>query len=279
MLWLPFVLLGAAAVPDASARPERNRDVRPLERVDRERALKPYQGPDELVDVPPELGLPGRRLDPLALAYFADLSDEVYRRFGRRLVVASGYRSHSHQRRLFRRYVKDGVRRGLSKRRARRKANTFSALPGHSEHQLGTTIDIKDVAQNHMLQGPDKDPRLQRWLRNNAHRYGFINSYPPGHKDPHNKPYRSSTYKKTGYIVEPWHWRFVGKRAAALHHKLERRAGRRITTHEFVEKLSKRDALRRRLERPHASDRAALKRLDRRLRKSRAVAIRRRNDS
>lgn len=71
------------------------------------------------------------------------------------------------------------------------------AKPGHSEHQLGTTIDFTapgvgyDSAHRSFHLTPEYE-----WLLKNAHKYGFVLSYP-------NK-------KQTGYIFEPWHWRYVG---------------------------------------------------------------------
>ena len=73
-------------------------------------------------------------------------------------------------------------------------ANQFSAEQGYSEHQLATTIDFTT---------PDIGLAFTRfestlsytWLLQNAHKYGFVLSYPKG-----------NTY----YVFEPWHWRFVG---------------------------------------------------------------------
>lgn len=73
-------------------------------------------------------------------------------------------------------------------------ANQFSADQGYSEHQLGTTVDLTTKALNGSLNGFDKTPEY-KWLLENAHKYGFILSYPSG----------NSYYK-----FEPWHWRFVG---------------------------------------------------------------------
>ncbi|PIR37926.1 MAG: hypothetical protein COV34_02455 [Candidatus Zambryskibacteria bacterium CG10_big_fil_rev_8_21_14_0_10_42_12] len=73
-------------------------------------------------------------------------------------------------------------------------ANTFSADQGYSEHQLGTTVDFTTTGINGGLTG-FQNTKAYEWLRNNAHKYGFVLSYPP------NNDY---------YIFEPWHWRFVG---------------------------------------------------------------------
>lgn len=74
-------------------------------------------------------------------------------------------------------------------------ANTFSADQGYSEHQLGTTVDFTTTGLNGGLDGFGNTPAYE-WLLENAHRYGFILSYPQG-----------NAY----YQFEPWHWRFVGR--------------------------------------------------------------------
>ncbi len=74
-------------------------------------------------------------------------------------------------------------------------ANTFSADQGYSEHQLGTTVDITDIATGGTYES-FSETEAYDWLTKNAYKYGFILSYP----------------KDNGfYVYEPWHWRFVGK--------------------------------------------------------------------
>jgi len=74
-------------------------------------------------------------------------------------------------------------------------ANAFSADQGFSEHQLATTIDLTtpDVGATSQSFGQTE---AFEWLQENAHKYGFILSYPEGN---------------SFYIYEPWHWRFVGR--------------------------------------------------------------------
>ncbi|MCK5588685.1 MAG: D-alanyl-D-alanine carboxypeptidase family protein [Candidatus Pacebacteria bacterium] len=75
-------------------------------------------------------------------------------------------------------------------------ADKYIADQGLSEHQLGTTIDI--VSKSGKMTGFD-DTEEYQWLLDNAHKYGFILSYPE---------------KNYYYNFEPWHWRFVGKKLA-----------------------------------------------------------------
>ncbi len=81
-------------------------------------------------------------------------------------------------------------------------ANAFSADQGYSEHQLGTTIDFTSSTVGPSLEGFD-ETEAYAWLLQHAHKYGFIQSYPP------NNEY---------YIFEPWHWRFVGVALATKLH-------------------------------------------------------------
>ena len=82
-------------------------------------------------------------------------------------------------------------------------ANQFSADQGFSEHQLGTAVDFSIPGMDD-LTGQFAETNAYRWLRDNAHRYGFILSYPEGNEF---------------YIYEPWHWRFVGRDLARDLHR------------------------------------------------------------
>ena len=81
-------------------------------------------------------------------------------------------------------------------------ANKFSAEQGYSEHQLGTTIDFTTPALGASFSAFDTTSAYE-WLQGNAHRFGFVLSYPKG-----------NAY----YIYEPWHWRFVGVELATKLH-------------------------------------------------------------
>ncbi len=80
-------------------------------------------------------------------------------------------------------------------------ANQFSADQGYSEHQLGTTVDL--TTPNQSLSVGFADTPEYEWLVANAHRYGFVLSYP-----------EDNQY----YQFEPWHWRFVGVELATRLH-------------------------------------------------------------
>ncbi|MDO8471450.1 MAG: M15 family metallopeptidase [bacterium] len=82
-------------------------------------------------------------------------------------------------------------------------ANQFSADQGYSEHQLGTSVDFTTATVGSIFSKFKSDPAYQ-WLKDNAHKYGFVLSYPEG-----------NTY----YKFEPWHWRFVGVSLAEFLHR------------------------------------------------------------
>lgn len=116
------------------------------------------------------------------------------RQAGLRLAVMSGYRSAALQARLF----SEAVRRA-----GRTQALRSVARPGHSEHQLGTTIDFKTRGGPAPWSIRWERTREGRWLAANATRYGFVLSYPPGASE------------LTCYKYEPWHLRYVGAEIAA----------------------------------------------------------------
>ena len=105
------------------------------------------------------------------------------------LFIASGYRSYDYQVELYDKYVRiDG----------KEQADTYSARPGHSEHQTGLTADINSADESF-----DDTPEAL-WLDKNCYKYGFIVRYPKGKE------------KYTGYEYEPWHLRYIGKEKAKI---------------------------------------------------------------
>src|SRR3546814_11900599 len=81
-------------------------------------------------------------------------------------------------------------------------AGSRVARPGHSEHQLGTTIDVTDEGATDVDQSWGASPAGQ-WVASNAHKFGFLLSYP------------SNDQPRTCYDYEPWHLRYVGREQAA----------------------------------------------------------------
>ena len=77
-------------------------------------------------------------------------------------------------------------------------ADTFSARPGHSEHQTGLAVDLGNSNNSCALEICFGDTAGGLWLAANAADYGFIVRYPQGKE------------ADTGYQYEPWHLRFLG---------------------------------------------------------------------
>jgi D-alanyl-D-alanine carboxypeptidase len=107
-----------------------------------------------------------------------------------------------------------------------------SALPGHSQHQLGTTLDL--FTQEWAEQGARTGEGVFRngfgcsrggvWLAESAWRFGFVVSYPvhPDDRRPDSLCAASASSlinPKTGYKSEPWHLRFIGTEPAARFHE------------------------------------------------------------
>ena len=107
---------------------------------------------------------------------------------GLNIWIQSGYRSYSAQKGLYDKYVnRDG----------KDAADTYSARPGHSEHQSGYAFDLNSITDAFASTTEGK------WVNDNAYKYGFIIRYPKGKED------------ITGYKYESWHLRYVGKDLAS----------------------------------------------------------------
>lgn len=134
---------------------------------------------------------------------FASLQAEGLELFG-----ISGYRSFATQRTIFPNNV---LRVGFET------ANSFSAFPGESEHQTGLAMDVSNRDVQFRLVEAFGDTAEGIWLKENAHRFGFIIRYPKGKE------------RITGYTYEPWHLRYVGQEAAQVIADLD------ITLEEYIE--------------------------------------------
>lgn len=106
---------------------------------------------------------------------------------GFNIYIASGYRSYDRQVTLYNNYVK---------RDGKEAADTYSARPGHSEHQSGLTFDVNEVSDR--FHGTPE----ANWLSENCYKYGFILRFPNGKAN------------ETGFKYESWHFRYVGEELA-----------------------------------------------------------------
>lgn len=117
--------------------------------------------------------------------------------------VTSGYRSYKYQSTLFSNYVQQEMAKdaSLSEAEAIAKASTYSARAGQSEHQSGLCVDLITTGMGG-LDVSFENTRAFAWLQENAAQFGFILRYP------------KEKEHITGYIYEPWHYRFVGREMA-----------------------------------------------------------------
>ncbi|RPJ09304.1 MAG: D-alanyl-D-alanine carboxypeptidase family protein [Spirochaetaceae bacterium] len=117
---------------------------------------------------------------------------------GHTFYIFSAYRSFETQRQTYNYWVE---------KLGRAEADRSSARPGHSEHQLGTTFDISatDFKGDVFVDFGKSDAGI--WLAAHAFEYGFVMSYP------------LESEPITGYIHEPWHFRYVGHELAMIIHE------------------------------------------------------------
>lgn len=130
--------------------------------------------------------------------------------------VESAFRSYGTQCGTFLRWASKG---GFCE------ATEQSALPGHSQHQLGTTLDLFTEEWAKDERGVFREgfgcTAAGKFLQEHAIDYGFVMPYPIHPDDRH--PKQSCVVRwdipininpKTGYRFEHWHIRYVGKEVA-----------------------------------------------------------------
>ncbi len=123
------------------------------------------------------------------------------RKAGYSPIVCSSYRSHSRQETLFENKINSYIDKGYSKKDAKRLAATWVAVPGSSEHESGLAFDI--VSKEYQtLDEKQAKTDCQKWLMKHCTDYGFILRY------------SKVKTEITGINYEPWHYRYVGKKAA-----------------------------------------------------------------
>jgi LAS superfamily LD-carboxypeptidase LdcB len=112
---------------------------------------------------------------------------------GLNILVVSGFRRPEIQKFLYYSYIKFYGKKALD----------VIAKAGHSEHQLGTVVDLDSGSYPSLLTTNFEKTPEGKWLKENSWKYGFVMSYPKDSK------------KITGYDYEPWHFRYIGKEHAA----------------------------------------------------------------
>lgn len=80
-------------------------------------------------------------------------------------------------------------------------------------------MDVTSAAVNYELSQAFGETEEGKWIAENAFRFGFILRYLQGKEH------------ITGYMYEPWHFRYVGKEMAQLLHERE------LTYEEYLAEL------------------------------------------
>nr|MDD3720370.1 M15 family metallopeptidase [Candidatus Gracilibacteria bacterium] len=110
-----------------------------------------------------------------------NMAKDFYNYFGKKIVVVSAYRSYLYQ---------VGIKAGGC-------SDIFCAKAGFSEHQTGLAVDLWEASSKEEFLSKQELVTYFNWLKNNAYKYGFNNSYQKG-------------LEVDGYNIEPWHWRYLG---------------------------------------------------------------------
>jgi LAS superfamily LD-carboxypeptidase LdcB len=127
--------------------------------------------------------------DALSAMFAAASGDKIS------LKIISAYRSYAAQVQLF---AKQVAQFGLQH------ARKYAAVPGHSEHQLGTVVDLGSLTGFSWSNPKFTTSPTALWLEAHAYKFGFVRSYPAG----------AANIALSCYGAEAWHWRYVGKSLA-----------------------------------------------------------------
>lgn len=150
---------------------------------------------EDIISTEPKYSRDTAKLNKTAYENFVKMADAASNE-GLTIKITTAYRNYNFQSILYNNYVKsDGVKA----------ADTYSARPGYSEHQLGYSTDLTN-GKNVSFENFEKTDEF-KWLQDNAYKYGFILRFPKG------KEYL------TGYQYESWHYRYVGVDIATYIHE------------------------------------------------------------
>ena len=146
--------------------------------------------PEDLVSIPsfPNLQIKKDAVDDFEKLLAAAKLDNII------IIPYSTYRSYEYQEGLYNKYLQTD---------SQEEVDTYSARPGHSEHQTGLALDVR--SSSHWSNLTDSD---YEWMLDNSYKYGFIIRYPKNNS------------RITGYQEEPWHLRYIGIEHATKVHEL-----------------------------------------------------------
>lgn len=155
-----------------------------LIQINKQHCLPVDYSPKDLVNIS-DYGIPADSNFQLREIAITDLKSMIAQaqKDGISLKVISAYRSYQDQQRIFNSWVKQlGIQ----------EATKESAPAGCSQHELGTAVDFNE------LDFSFANTPAGLWLAKNAWQYGWVISY------------LLNSESSTGYVYEPWHYRYIG---------------------------------------------------------------------
>ena len=166
--------------------------------LDRSYALSPSYVPPDLVPAS-AAGFAGASATKLVRSVLVDdlaAMRAASQAVGLSLAIDSAYRSYAAQAATFDSWAAQLGYAGALVR---------SARAGHSEHQLGTALDVSSPGWGGRFGDWAAETVEGAWMAAHAWEYGFVMSYPAGSQE------------ATCFSYEPWHYRWIGREAAAAH--------------------------------------------------------------
>ena len=161
--------------------------------VNKHRYLDEKYEPNDLMEIPEEYASEaGMQSSRIAFNAFREMSNAASKE-GYGLIINSAYRSYSDQIELGE-YYKKWYGQGY--------VDKYVAKPGFSEHQTGLAYDVGSKSVNVFANSKE-----YQWMKDNAYKYGFIERF--------TKRYEHIT----GFRMETWHYRYVGKDIAKYIHE------------------------------------------------------------
>ena len=153
--------------------------------VNKQNKLTDNYIPNDLLPINSKFAIGMQYLRYEAKEYFEKMCSQA-KIDGYDIMAVSTFRSSDYQDKLYNNYC---LEKGIEY------ADMCSAKKEHSEHQTGLAVDVSDKNGDYYNFINTKE---FEWMKNNAYKYGFILRYPK---------YKTDI---TGYMYEPWHYRYVG---------------------------------------------------------------------
>lgn len=182
-------------IPDESENPKHDTGLLIL--VNKNNYLEENYKPEDLAPIvyfAKDRSAESRFMRAEAAEHFNSMVESA-KKSGVEIVMTTAYRSYGFQSVLYNNYV---AKYGQAE------ADKFSAKPGSSEHQTGLAVDVSASSVGYALTDDFDQTSEWKWLIENMVDYGFILRYPKGKTD------------ITGYMYEPWHFRYVGTEVAKI---------------------------------------------------------------